>query len=209
MAYCTKLPNAPMPQRPPTDPTMWRRLIHGKSRDSGGTPRITDQVTGSVSDAEIDVLLAEDPDRWTPAELHRVRTKYDRLTRDVTLGAVLGTVPADRLAQIYRYLLRVLTVPVILFVALYVWGHLLPRLVLGAVRVLDELVLGILSIEICLVSRHLRYHQVTVALESRPHLSDDPRHVHEPRRLMGDSTDRGGQRMSEPSARRIFMDPPR
>ena len=198
-----------MPQRSTTDPTMWRRLIHGKSRDSGGTTRPTDQVTEPVSDAEIDVLLAEDPGRWTPAELHRVRTKYDRLTRDITLGTVLGTVPTDRLTQIYRYLLRALTLPVIIFAVLYVWGHLLPPMLLGAVRALDELVLGILSIEICLVSRHLRYHHVTAVLESQPRAADDPRHAHEPRRLMGASTDRGRQRLNEPSERRIFMDPPR
>ena len=82
----------------------------------------------------------------------------------------------------YRQLLRWLIAPVVF------WGHLLPSLVTGVLRALNELVLAGIAAALLVISRNFRYHELATAAAVASNESDGIRRPAEdgPRRLVSD-----------------------
>ncbi len=113
--------------------------------------------------SQVDAVLAEDPAFWTDDDRETVRFAHARISNEFRVDSSARVLPPDRLHLMYRRLLRWLIAPVVFFAALHIWGHLLPSLVTGVLRALDELMLAGIAAALLVMSRSFRYHELAAA----------------------------------------------
>ncbi len=171
----------------------WRIFVPGAGLPTTISERLPNRTErdGRAIDplgSRVDSVLAEDPALWTEDDREVVRTAHVRISNDFRGDSAARVLPQDRLHKMYRQLLRWLIAPVVFFAALHIWGHLLPSLVTGVLRALNELVLAGIAAALLVISRNFRYHELATAAAVASNESDGIRRPAEdgPRRLVSD-----------------------